>query len=49
MLPFVHIFTDRVRSTREGNVFSLFTPAGGGGEPHLGYPPPVGPGRGGGG
>ena len=24
-----HIFTDRIRSTREGNVFSLFTPGGG--------------------
>ena len=37
------IFTDRVRSTREGNVFSLFTPGGGGG----GVPRP-GPDRGGG-
>ena len=38
------IITDRVCSTREGNVFSLFTPGGGGG----GYPGQVQTGGGGG-
>ena len=34
----VVLITDRVRSTREGNVLSLFTP--GGGVPISGTPPP---------
>ena len=51
----IPVITDRIRRMREGNVFSLSTPVGGGGTParssqgvpHLGYPP-VRPGLGGG-